>query len=171
MDSGVDASSIMHYENKGWLALNLSASNAEKLFKTEYFEFEYKGRQSDGIKVGCAEYHLPEHLTKHIDYVSPGVALSSNMIKTHVKREWPHHHGPHFRPPGPHKWQPPPHHRWHKPPGTGDLPPELQGCAVNITPPCLRALYGIPKVSKERIQIEHDLIFAVRPPKATVSTA
>ena len=33
---------------------------------------------------------------------------------------------------------------WHVPPPAHSLAPELQGCGVNITPPCLRALYGIP---------------------------
>lgn len=30
------------------------------------------------------------------------------------------------------------------PPGVGQLPKDLQGCGVNITPVCLKALYGIP---------------------------
>ncbi|KAK4495689.1 hypothetical protein PRZ48_012957 [Zasmidium cellare] len=148
MNSGIDASSIMHYENKGWLALNVSASKAEQMFKTEYFEYEHKGRQSEGVKVGCDDYHLPEHIAKHIDYITPGIALSSNMIKSKVKRDWPHHWGPGHRPPGPHEWKPP-HQPWHLPPGAGDLPKELQGCSANVTPTCLRALYGIPKATRK----------------------
>lgn len=140
----------MHYENKGWLALNLSASNAERLFKTEYFEYEHNTHLNDEVKVGCEEYHVPEHLASHIDYITPGVALSSNMIKSHVKREWPHHRGPSFKPPGPHRWNPHNQPPWHQPPGAGELPADLRGCAVNITPTCLRALYGIPKVRGER---------------------
>lgn len=30
------------------------------------------------------------------------------------------------------------------PPGAGQLPPDLQACGRNITPTCLKALYGIP---------------------------
>lgn len=36
---------------------------------------------------------------------------------------------------------------WHfKPPGAGQLPEDLQGCGLNITPPCIKALYSIPNV-------------------------
>lgn len=37
-----------------------------------------------------------------------------------------------------------PHEPWHMPPPAYSLPPDLQACNVNITPPCLRALYGLP---------------------------
>ena len=41
----------------------------------------------------------------------------------------------------------PPPENWHwKPPGAGSLPEDVQGCGVNITPPCWRALYQIPAV-------------------------
>lgn len=35
-----------------------------------------------------------------------------------------------------------------KPPGAGTLPPDLQGCGQNITPPCIKALYSIPDATK-----------------------
>lgn len=36
---------------------------------------------------------------------------------------------------------------WHyKPPGANHLPADLQGCGLNITPPCIKALYDIPNV-------------------------
>ena len=31
------------------------------------------------------------------------------------------------------------------PPGAHGLPPDLQNCGVNITPPCIQALYNIPR--------------------------
>jgi tripeptidyl-peptidase I len=33
------------------------------------------------------------------------------------------------------------------PPGVGSLPEDVQGCGVNITPPCWKALYKLPEVS------------------------
>lgn len=33
------------------------------------------------------------------------------------------------------------------PPGSGSLPEDVQGCGVNITPPCWKALYQLPQVS------------------------
>jgi tripeptidyl-peptidase I len=42
----------------------------------------------------------------------------------------------------------PPPKNWHqKPSGVGNLPEDVQGCGVNITPPCWKALYQLPAVS------------------------
>jgi tripeptidyl-peptidase-1 len=35
-----------------------------------------------------------------------------------------------------------------KPPGADQLPPDLQGCGLNITPPCIKTLYQIPNANK-----------------------
>jgi tripeptidyl-peptidase-1 len=42
----------------------------------------------------------------------------------------------------------PPPENWHQlPPGAGNLPEDVQGCGVNITPPCWKALYQLPAVN------------------------
>jgi tripeptidyl-peptidase-1 len=42
----------------------------------------------------------------------------------------------------------PPPENWHQlPPGVGNLPEDVQGCGVNITPPCWKALYQLPAVN------------------------
>lgn len=33
---------VVHSDNKGWLAFDIPASQAEELFKTEYHEYEHK---------------------------------------------------------------------------------------------------------------------------------
>lgn len=93
----------------------------------------------------CDSYHVPEHLTRHIDYVTPGVKLSAPLKKSVVKRDgrnW----GPWSGPSGP--WQGsrpgprpgpsfapvapsagPPH--WNPPQMT--LPEDLRTCGANIT--------------------------------------
>ena len=39
----------------------------------------------------------------------------------------------------------PPSGTWHyRPPGASNLPEDLRGCGLNITPPCIKALYDIP---------------------------
>jgi tripeptidyl-peptidase-1 len=135
---GVDESSMVHSDNKGWLAVDLPAHQVERFFNTEYYLHEHpeKGLTS----VGCEEYSVPEHLSQHIDYIRPGVKLSTPVKREtkvkrdeSVKQQWPH--GP--------QWARPDH--WPMPKGAQGLAPDLQNCGVNITPPCLRALYGIPK--------------------------
>jgi len=86
-------------------------------------------------------YSVPEHIREHIDYISPGVKLSATLKKTEVKRSTSR--GLHK--PGPFKKQPPKSPiPWQLPPGAFQLPFELQDCGRNITPTCLKALYGIP---------------------------
>lgn len=85
---------------------------------------------------------MPDHVREHIDFVTPGVKLSHPLRKREVKRNRPSRR-PHAHHRGPHR-APDPTGTWHPPPPFHSLPPELQACNVNITPPCLRALYEIP---------------------------
>jgi tripeptidyl-peptidase-1 len=137
--SGVDASSITDYENRGWLAIDMPAQQAERLLSTEYYEHDSK----DGVRIGCDDYFLPAHVSRHVDYIKPGVQMSPPLKKRVVKRDlWPHQgrpSPPHGRP----NWLP----DWQMPPAAYGLPPELQNCGVNITPVCIQALYHIPKAT------------------------
>ena len=117
LESGLGESDIMHYENKGWLALDIPASRAEGLLNTEYYEYEDSGSH----RIGCDAYSLPAHVSEHVDFVKPGIKLSAPLKKRNVKRDsgdwpigghpgpgWPGHRPPHMPPnPWPH-WQPPP---------------------------------------------------------------
>ena len=135
--AGVEVSSIMSYENKGWLAIDMPAWQAEHLLSTEYYEHDDK----DGIRIGADEYSLPAHVSVHVDYIKPGVKMSPPLKKSVVRRDlFPNHRRP--APPHGHpNWLP----NWHLPPAAHGLPPELQNCGVNITPTCIQALYHIPR--------------------------
>jgi tripeptidyl-peptidase-1 len=52
--SGIEDNSIVHSENKGWLALDVPAWQAEDLFRTEYHEHVHL--TSGQVRVGCDEY-------------------------------------------------------------------------------------------------------------------
>lgn len=41
LDAGLDKSIIAHSDNKGWLAANIPAQDAERLFQTELYEYEH----------------------------------------------------------------------------------------------------------------------------------
>lgn len=134
---------------QGWLAFDIPASQAESLFATTYYEFEHK-KSADKIKVGCDSYHVPANVAHHIDYITPGVALSPALVKRSIDaldkradptRRWngggkPGHRPPMMwtKPPGPHPSQP----------NHPSLPSNLQNCGTNITTACLKALYNIP---------------------------
>lgn len=69
--SGIARERITHSQNKGWLAFDATAEEAERLLHTEYF---HDGIEEDrGSMVGCNEYHLPKHVQEHVDYVTPGL--------------------------------------------------------------------------------------------------
>ncbi|KAN0106727.1 putative Tripeptidyl-peptidase sed1 [Hyaloscypha variabilis] len=137
--AGIEDDAIVHSDNKGWLAFDIPAWQAEDLFQTEYHEHIHSTSQQ--IRVGCDEYSLPSHVREHVDYILPGVKHSASLRKTEVKRSTvkrnSHNHlGPKKAP-----WNPYP---WSIPSGAGQLPPDLQNCGVNITPTCIKALYDIP---------------------------
>lgn len=49
--AGIHASRIVHSDNKGWLAFDAQAHEAEALFKTKFYEHEHSSTQS--VKIGC----------------------------------------------------------------------------------------------------------------------
>ena len=93
-------------------------------------------------------YHLPRQISRHVDYITPGVALSPPLKKSIVKRnmlpqpdpQWPQ------RPIPPWLEQP-----YQMPPAAAELPQDLQTCGRNITPACIRALYNIPVRSSDAL--------------------
>ncbi|WPH04960.1 Aorsin [Acrodontium crateriforme] len=148
LSSGLNHGDILHYENKGWLAIDVPARHAEKLFSTEYYEHDGPDAKT---RVGCDEYYLPARLAEHIDFIKPGVKLSAPLKKRVIERgEDGSKHRPHW--PGPPGW--PYHYQHHDPhgypPGAGSLPPSLQHCDVNMTITCIKALYNIPDATKSQ---------------------
>lgn len=135
---GIDKSRVVHSENKGWIAFDASVEEAESLLKAEYFEHEHKS--SSKIRVGCDEYHVPEHLSSHIDYITPGLKLTP-VVKRTVKNKRSTQVSKKLKN-GPKKASN--HNYDYKCPAATKLPVDLQGCGVNITVACWKALYGIP---------------------------
>lgn len=98
--------------------------------------------------ISSSRYYLPEHLREHIDYITPGVQFSHSLLKRKIKRSPSSGKKP-YRKLGPAISSPPKDaHLWPIPPKAAHLAPELQSCGRNITPPCLKALYGIPNAHR-----------------------
>ncbi len=140
IESGIDESKILHYENKGWLGADVPASQAEQLFGMAYHEHERNGE----LRIGCAEYSVPAKLRSHIDYIVPGVKLSPPMRKRSVSDRSASSRSRRRRAV---KTLPPWTAAQWKPPASGhELPLELQACAYNFTVKCYQAIYQIPAV-------------------------
>ncbi|KAF7197253.1 Aorsin [Pseudocercospora fuligena] len=148
IEAGIDQDDILEFENKAWLAAHIPAEKFEQLFHAELHEYEHKA--TGELKIGCDVYHVPERIRKHIDYVTPGVALSARVRKRNAKQsDFAEHslqrralHASHMilEDSGDGNDQPPVN--------AADLRKDLSDCGRNITIPCLRALYGIPKPTK-----------------------
>jgi tripeptidyl-peptidase-1 len=97
--------------------------------------------------VNSCRYHIPEYLVSHIDYITPGIKLIPVVKSIKTKRalafkqrkmNYISLHSPSFD--GiPWDWMPA---------AAAGLPTDLQGCGRNITPACVKALYGIPDPNK-----------------------
>lgn len=68
-------SDITLSDNKQWLAFDIAAGKAEQMLNTQYFEDVVKGKTGDivGFEASANFYSLPVHLTKHVDFVKPGL--------------------------------------------------------------------------------------------------
>lgn len=125
---------IIEYENKGWLAVDMQAKHAERLFGTKYYEHELT---NGDIKIGCDEYHLPTHISSHVDFIRPGVMLSAPLKKRQVEKRreiWAVGSSimPTVEPSG------------NTPlaitAAVRGLLPSLQNCSLKVTPACIKAL-------------------------------
>ena len=155
---GIHNSRVIHSDNKGWLAFDATVEEAERLLQAEFFEHAHK--HSPSVRVGCDKYetpplyvvqlltylryHVPTHLKEHIDYITPGIKLVP-VVKRSVKVKRSAHtfsKPPRYMstPPGDVDMQ------WQTP-EAANLPPDIRGCGLNITPPCIKALYQIPEAS------------------------
>lgn len=72
---------VTHSVNKQWLAFDANVKTANEVFATKFemFEHEFTGTRN----IGCHEYHVPSHLSEHVDYITPGLRLyvSPKLIK------------------------------------------------------------------------------------------
>ena len=141
--SGIDPRRISVSSNRQWLEFDASTDEAERLLKTEYHVYEHTS--SGRTNVGCDEYHVPEHIKEHIDYVTPGLKLLSDGKSSEdvslSKRG--------FKSQGQNKFNPPifgpqvPSNQVPKGPQA-----QLANCGTYITPPCIAAMYNITPATK-----------------------
>ena len=133
--SGISDHRISHSGNRGWLAFDATTEEIENLLDTEYFEYEHT---TQGLStIGCDEYKLPNHVRRHVDFVSPGIKLApSPASKRDVKRNVKRAVGVNLNKQDPGAKTP-------DPPGSNSTDP-LANCDTIITPDCIRALYQIP---------------------------
>ena len=80
VSAGIARHRIVHTDHRGWLAFDATVKEAESLFRAKYHEFEHSAESKRSI--GTDAYHVPEHLARHIDYITPGVKFSAMRKRT-----------------------------------------------------------------------------------------
>ncbi|KAF8847009.1 subtilisin-like protein [Acephala macrosclerotiorum] len=96
----------------------------DRITKTEYhlYEHEITGQG----RVACHAYHVPRHVQSHIDFITPTIHFDTKLI------------------PRDNRWTGNRKRSGFASPVANPILNNLQDCSNNMTPDCLRALYGIP---------------------------
>ncbi|KAI0329253.1 subtilisin-like protein [Cubamyces sp. BRFM 1775] len=77
-ESGIGAERVSLASGAGWLVANVTVAEAEELLETEYYVYEHA--DSGHEQVGCDKaYHLPEHVSKHVDIITPTIHFDKKM--------------------------------------------------------------------------------------------
>ncbi|KAH9950626.1 subtilisin-like protein [Amylocystis lapponica] len=68
-DSGIDAPRVKLSPSGVWLSADVTIAEAERLLGTEYYVYQ---RDDGDERVACSDkYHLPEHVSNHVELVTP----------------------------------------------------------------------------------------------------
>lgn len=155
--AGISAGSISSTQSMGWLTFNATVAQAENLLRTKFFRHEHSTGKPH---VGCDQYHVPEHVQPHVDFITPTVHFDTKLPPRRRDRA--------PKPPYPKRQATPtgaeghpvvtkaavkdvtdPRNGFHPKEGASlgmleEIVTELEDCDRYITPDCLRALYRIP---------------------------
>ncbi|KDQ54047.1 hypothetical protein JAAARDRAFT_72123 [Jaapia argillacea MUCL 33604] len=163
-DSGFETARIHVTPANTWVEVNATVEEAERLLATEYYVFEH----TTGYEhVACDEYYIPEELTTHIDFITPTIHFNAVVRPPspgltprnayNATPGWVNNTAPWFNAtiPNGNTTAPPLQSNGTNlgHPGVGLYPKpgglvsnhykDLEHCDQQITPDCLRALYGI----------------------------
>lgn len=136
IDGGIAAERITHSDNKAWFAFDASVDEAEGLLATEFHEYE--DSVTGGIMPACDMYHVPRHISRHVDYITPGIKLLAPPQSHRSKRESIRKREAELSPRVAHNLL------TQVEDAAITDPNDLSTCDVAITPACVAALYQIP---------------------------
>ncbi|KAH9886275.1 subtilisin-like protein [Cubamyces lactineus] len=80
-DGRIDADRIKLSTSGSWILANVTVEEAEQLLGTEYYVYQHE--ESGKEHLACHKgYHLPEHISKHVDLVTPTLHFDA-AVKRH----------------------------------------------------------------------------------------
>ncbi|CAA7270109.1 unnamed protein product [Cyclocybe aegerita] len=126
---GFDAKRVKVSATRGWIQLNATVEEAERLLKTQYNVYTHQDGEQH---IASNSYYLPKHVSLHVEIVTPSIHFDSVLRKRGGSSVPAKKIGL---------------------PGVGITPKttgtikslwdELKNCDQFITPICLRVLYGL----------------------------
>lgn len=149
-DEGIDRNRTKVSRGRGWVEVEVTGGEVERLLGTEYHVYKRDGRS----QVACERYHVPERVSRYVDIILPSVHFDQPLGDPHGKRSTPEHESASaLKRSLVNELRPEPVARTEN--GTIDSLPkkgraapnilsQLTSCDTAITPACLRALYAMP---------------------------
>ncbi|KAK3689148.1 Pro-kumamolisin, activation domain-containing protein [Podospora appendiculata] len=148
MASGIDEQRLSQSFNKQWIQFDAAVEDAEKLLFTTYYVFEHL---ESGVKnIACSEYHLPDEVAPHVDYITPGIKLmSGGYDKEKVQQQELRKRQSEEERKQQQQGGRRPRRRCNEPPPPEGVQDEkwfkIKGpCTYEVTPDCVRNQYQIP---------------------------
>ncbi|MCJ1474289.1 hypothetical protein MMC13_002947 [Lambiella insularis] len=77
ISSGIEEERISQSQSLGWLKFEATVAEAESLLKTKYYKYKHS---SGKPHVACSEYHVPEHVKPHVDFITPTVHFDAKLF-------------------------------------------------------------------------------------------
>ncbi|KAH7925313.1 subtilisin-like protein [Leucogyrophana mollusca] len=121
LESGIFSNQIRVTPTKGWIEVNATVEEAEQLLHAEYSVYRHDTGKEH---IALQGYSLPAHIRRHVDFVTPTIHFDAKISSRSPGTPWMGSY----------------------PKTTGVVNETSQGlenCDSQITPECLRALYGI----------------------------
>lgn len=76
-ESGIGLNRVKLAQGMNWLYVNATIHEAERLMRTEYFMFQHTMTRTP--QIACHEYHLPQHISKLVDFITPTVHFDAKV--------------------------------------------------------------------------------------------
>ena len=161
-NSGIAPERISKSQSMGWLQFDATVAEAEGLLKTKYYLHRHKVTHKP--HVACNEYHIPDHLSPHVDFITPTVHFDAKipqaaLLKRDIEERYVEERAPKttlstaaagvpVQTKAAVKVVTNPNNGYHPKKGSDidihSIADELKNCNLHITPDCLRALYLFP---------------------------
>ncbi|KAI9648207.1 hypothetical protein NHQ30_002839 [Ciborinia camelliae] len=152
---GIKSERVKQSQSLSWVHANVTVAEAESLLNTKYYAYTHT--ESGQTAAACDDYSVPENVRKHIDFITPTLHFDAKVVSRKEKRDLNTSQkdalakraiGTGHRVGSPNDPSLPKQGKILS--GTSHSGLEtsaLATCNINITPECLRALYGLPTIA------------------------